>query len=435
MKPLTTSIFIERAKQVHKDKYIYDKSIYKLFQEKLIITCKTHGDFLQTPYTHLKGSGCRKCVLDKQKILYSFTTDQFIKKSEKIHNNYFDYSKSIYNGDDSIVIITCPNHGDFKQRAGAHMRGAGCMKCCYDRKRLDTKYFISEAKKTHGDRYDYSKSQYTDSTSKIEIICKIHGSFWQRQNHHINGSGCQKCGDLTKGKEKRSWNDVFNEIKNVHGDLYDYSKVEYIGFYDKIEIICNKHGSFLQTPNSHLNGRGCRLCGFESSSEAKKISHEEFLKRSNIVHNNKYDYSKVEYINCHEKVTIICPIHGEFKQTPIKHYNGEHGCSKCVSIISKPEAAWLNSLSIPDDEHHRQVKIKIGNKTIKVDGYDPETNTVYEFHGDFWHGNPKVWNKDDINQITGTAFGELYIKTIERENLIKTNGYKLVSIWESDYAQ
>jgi hypothetical protein len=205
--------------------------------------------------------------------------------------------------------------------------------------------------------------------------------------------------------------------------------VIYRGYHKNVEIICKEHGSFPQTPANHLNGKGCSKC-----SGILVSNKQEFIDISNIRHSFKYDYSNADYINTATKVEIICPIHGPFPQTPNKHLGG-HGCSKCVSSTSKPEVLWLNSLNLPDDKEHRSVYLKIkGRKRgFRVDGFDPITNTAYEFNGDFWHGNPAKFNPEDTNPRAHKTYGELYQETLAKEALLKSAGYNVVSIWESDF--
>jgi len=153
-----------------------------------------------------------------------------------------------------------------------------------------------------------------------------------------------------------------------------------------------------------------------------------FIQKANAVHPlNKCSYGKIIYINNKTKVTITCLIHGDFEQTPNHHLKGQ-GCPKCTHIISKPETIWLDSLNI--DQKYRQAKIKIGKKYIKADAYVPEINTVYEFHGKFWHGCPKSFNPNDINPMTKTTYKELHNKTLAREKLIINAGYNLIIKWE-----
>ena len=114
------------------------------------------------------------------------------------------------------------------------------------------------------------------------------------------------------------------KAKQIHGNKYDYSKVEYVNNHTKVCIICPEHGEFWQTPNSHLNGNGCSSC-----KGLKKLTTKEFIERAKQVHGNKYDYSKTIYVNKRTKVCIICPIHGEFYQTPHNHVYQKQGCPEC----------------------------------------------------------------------------------------------------------
>ena len=118
------------------------------------------------------------------------------------------------------------------------------------------------------------------------------------------------------------------KAKKVHGDKYDYSKVEYINNKTKVCIICPEHGEFWQTPDSHLRGRGCRQCSIKSMKDKQRLSTEDFIEKAKEIHGNKYDYSKVDYVNSQTKVCIICPKHGEFWQTPLNHLKGK-GCPDC----------------------------------------------------------------------------------------------------------
>ena len=191
-------------------------------------------------------------------------------------------------------------------------------------RKLITAEFIERARKVHGDKYDYSKVNYVDAHTKVRIVCPIHGEFEQKPYTHLNGVGCKKCGyeknTLTNSKTTEQF---IHKAKEVHGDKYDYSKVEYKNNHTKVRIVCPTHGEFWQIANDHLNGHGCKKC-----NNVYRPSTEEFIERAKQIHGDKYDYSKVEYINALTKVCIICPTHGEFWQTPNMHLNGQ-GCRKC----------------------------------------------------------------------------------------------------------
>ena len=184
------------------------------------------------------------------------TNEEFIERARNVHGDKYDYSKVDYKGNDIKVCIICPIHGEFWQTPRNHIKGSECPKCV-GKYRYTTEEWIEEAKKIHGDKYDYSNVIYKGAFEKVCIICKEHGEFWQKANNHLNGDGCKKCYNA----KKRMCLELFISLsKNIHGDKYDYSKVEYINSRTKVCIICPKHGEFWQTPHSHLNGRGCPVC-------------------------------------------------------------------------------------------------------------------------------------------------------------------------------
>lgn len=194
-----------------------------------------------------------------------------------------------------------------------------------------TTNFIKRAKEVHGNFYDYSLVNYTIGTDKITIICSKHGSFIQEAKSHIRGYGCRKCG-TEKMLEDIKNNKLKNFISNareVHGNRYDYSNISYDKYSDHLNILCKEHGIFKQTKKTHLSGSGCPSCKLKNTGR-------NFIKRSSIIHNEMYDYNKVKYKKSNIKVNIICPIHGEFQQTPANHLQGQ-GCPECSlnSRVSK----------------------------------------------------------------------------------------------------
>lgn len=303
-------------------------------------------------------------------------------------------------------------------------------------KRLTTEEFIGKAKEIHGNKYDYSKVEYVNIRTKVEIICKKHGVFFQISKVHLEGHGCDKCGDLAKSEKlllknsKKSSEYFVRQAIEVHGvEKYDYSKINYCGDQVKVEIICKKHGAFFQTPNNHLRGKGCPKCKSEKLSLLFRRTLAGFVEKAKLIHTNCcYDYSEVKYVNDRTKVAIICVKHGLFEQLSCDHLHGA-GCPKCFNLVSKPEAEWLDSLQVPI----RQYRIVLNDKKIYVDGFEPVTNTVYEFLGDYWHGNPKRFNLNDIHPEIKKTYGELYQETIERERLLKEAGYNVITMWESEY--
>ncbi|RWZ87297.1 MAG: hypothetical protein EO766_12290 [Hydrotalea sp. AMD] len=304
-----------------------------------------------------------------------------------------------------------------------------------------------------------------------------------------------------------------SKANRIHNNKYNYSDVVYVNSHTKVTIICELHGNFNQLPTNHLQGQQCPICGINKRTQCLTKTQEAFVLESSIIHNNKYDYSLVKYINTHTKVDIICPIHGLFSQKPSNHLNLKQGCPKCIvsrrinTNLSKynvcnpkqkhmvtalkflQDKEWLKdqylikgktALHISDElgldntgstvgkwlyRHNIPIRhnvgfsqkcihwlsniaqienieiqhagnigeYKISGTRYKVDGYCEETNTIYEFHGDCWHGNPILFKSSEYcNPWSSLTAGELYKQTIQREELIRQLGYNLVVKWETD---
>ena len=287
-------------------------------------------------------------------------------------------------------------------------------------KKLTTNEFVEKSRKIHGNKYDYSKVDYINNRIEINLICPIHGIFQQVPYHHLGGRGCADCG----GSKKWNIEKFIEEAKKVHGDKYCYNEATYINGITPLKIICKIHGEFFQSPGNHLSGKECGKC-----IGNVRLNTDEFIEKANKIHNNKYDYSVSVYgQNNNEKIKIICPTHGMFLQDPSHHLSGR-GCAKCSSTISNKERKFLDFIKIPDTKENRQKIIF----RFKVDGIDLTTNTIYEFMGDYFHGNPKKFNSNDYNKVCHKTFGELYENTLKKLNKLKESGYFVKYIWESDW--
>ena len=254
------------------------------------------------------------------------TPIDFILRANEIHNGKYDYShiKYIYISKEGVEI-KCPIHGTFIQKPNLHLNGSGCPVCGGTLK-LDNTSFIKKAKLKHGDKYSYEQVDYSNNRTPISITCPIHREFMQTPDAHLRGSGCPKCGKINTSKKLAITKEEFIKKATIkHAGRYDYTKVEYLNNSTKIIITCKQHGDFEQTPLKHLQGQGCRLCAGN-----KPLSTEEFIRKANLKHGNKYVYRNSEYKNNKTKISITCPIHGDFKQTPSDHLSG-YGCKKCAN--------------------------------------------------------------------------------------------------------
>ena len=335
--------------------------------------------------------------------MIKLTRENFIERAKKIHGDKYNYSKVEYLNNSTKVCIICPEHGEFWQTPSNHLAGKGCIKCRHvkvgNARRKTSKSFIEEAKLIHGEKYDYSKVDYIGINKKVYIICPKHGEFSQKPQVHLLGCGCPKC---AKNGVKLTQKEFLEKAKKIHGNKYDYSKVIYKNSGTKVCIIChekdefgNEHGEFWQTPDSHLRGSECLKCS------KKIVTEEDFYLRSNKIHENKYNYSKVEYINSITKVCIICPEHGKFWQTPHKHMSGQ-GCPKCKE--SKLEARVKKILEKYNIKYTQEQKfewLKL-NQPLRLDFYLPDYNIAIECQGKqhfYENCNFSKHNKEDLNLI------------------------------------
>ena len=341
---------------------------------------------------------------------------KFIEKAQKRHGDNYDYSKVEYYGSKEKVCIICSKHGEFWQYPQDHVRGNKCPKCANEnrggKKRFTKDEFINKCKEIHGDIYDYSKVEYKNINTKVTIICPMHGEFEQIGINHILGQGCPKCA----GRGLNN-NEIIEKFISIHGNTYDYSKVEYNGMHKKVCIICPEHGEFYQTPSKHILGQRCRKCGYNENGINRRMTQEEFIEKSNCVHNNNYDYSKVEYKTSHDKITIICYKHGEFEQLPYDHLHG-HGCPSCS-----------NTFSIGEMEIYQYFCGKLGKENVvlhdrtildgkEIDIYIPSQKIGIEYNGLYWHselnGKDKWYH---LNKLTEC----------------NDKGIRLIQIFEDEY--
>lgn len=198
-------------------------------------------------------------------------------------------------------------------------------------KKTNSEEMIFRFKQTHGSKYDYQHVSFSKMKEKVEIICPIHGAFWQTPDHHIRGTDCPDCGRLQQGKlkkEKSAKSFILKAI-SVHGEFYDYTNSEYIGNKKKIEIICPTHGTFKQTPSNHLSGFGCAECGRERTEKSRKLSVQDFFNRCNEAHNNFFTYPIKDYINPESMISVVCPTHGKFLIKARNHLWIKQGCNMC----------------------------------------------------------------------------------------------------------
>lgn len=287
---------------------------------------------------------------------------------------------------------------------------------------------IEKANSIHGDKYTYDFTTYKKTTEKMRMICPEHGEFFMDMHTHLRGQGCPKCGIAkrsesrkAKGISKKLTKEEFlNKCKEKFNNKYIYDLSTYKNLSSKITITCPVHGKFTQVAGTHLKSKyGCPKCGNDALSEHYKHNIDDVIKEAKSAHGNKYDYSKVyeEYKNIHNKVSILCPKHGEFWQTPDNHIQGK-SCPKCA-----------NQLSNAEEEIYEYCCSLVGHKNViqrdhsvinplELDIYIPSLNLAIEYNGLRWHSE---------------KFGKDRNYHLNKLKMCNNKGIRLIQIFEDEY--
>jgi Zn finger protein HypA/HybF involved in hydrogenase expression len=287
----TNNEFIEKVKTIFKEKYIYEKIEYISQKNKVLLICKIHGEFLKFPQILLRGSGCGRCETKNYKI----DTDEFIKKSIKIHSNNYDYKNVLYINDYTPVKIICKTHGEFEQTPNTHLSGSGCI-ICSGRYRYSNEDFINKSISIHGNRYDYSLVDYHNSHKKVIIKCIKHGNFTQKPNSHLLGRGCPSCKE-SKGEILISNFLNENNIDYIRQKTFDGCKSKSLLFFDfyipNINLCIEYDGEFHYRPifgekylkdtifRDNIKNIFCK----QNNIELIRIKYTEFSNIENILKN------------------------------------------------------------------------------------------------------------------------------------------------------
>ncbi len=280
--------------------------------------------------------------------------------------------------------------------------------------KLSKQQFIERSQSRHGSRYDYSMVEYVNNMVKVKIRCEKHGEFPQQPNHHMDGRGCPHCkNEAISARCKHELSDFLQKAKAAHGDVYDYSRVVYKKSSIKVEIGCEKHGSFWQTPNNHTSKKaGCPKCA------GKAMTTADFIEKAVATHGDRYRYDKTEYRLIKGKVTITCQQHGDFSQPAESHLIG-CGCTQCwhESYSSKDEqelSQWIASLGLPVINNDR----KALEKGLEIDIYLPTIRVGIEYNGCYWHSDKAEKNqrKHEFKHLCAA-----------------TDGIRLITVWDYDW--
>ena len=441
----TKELFVKKAKEKHGETFDYSLVDYINSRTYVTMRCIPCDYTFETlPNNHLRGRKCRKCTSKKISEKYTKPQDEFIEECQEKHKDenglpIYDYSLVDYKSTHKKIIIICKLHGSFEQAPSDHLSGKGCKDCGIKKRTTKQTFtqeqFIEKAIEKHGDKYDYSQVVYVNSQTKITLKCNICTYIFQQvPNSHLQGCGCDKCAHrINHENQKCNPTDIIMQSKKVHGDIYDYSEMNYVNSHIPINIRCKTcDHTFSQLYSNHIGQKqGCPFCS------GRYVDTEIFIKNAKALHSDDFNYDEVLYEKSNVPVKIKCNKSNKiFKQTPNNHLQGS-GCPCCGHKgYSKAQIKYLNFMATLKQNHIQHAEnggeYMIPNTKFKSDGYCAETNTIYEFHGDLWHGNPTIFDPTDIS-FFGVTYGELYQKTIKRETLIKDLGYNLVVMWERDW--
>ena len=366
------------------------------------------------------------------------TKEEFLERARAKHGDKYTYVDlpDEFVAKSTTIKAICPKHGLFEQNARTHYRQSGCRECgnekALEASKDDTDIFIIKAKSVHGDKYDYSRVNYVDNDTPVEIICPIHGVFKKTPHDHKRGKGCPHCSRESAGEKRKMTFEEFHErAVEIWGDAYDYSKVDLDNRDEKgrVCVICPKHGEFFVKPERHIfkkNPRGCRECGYERNGDTFRKSFEDFVKDARVIHGDKYIYDDFVYVNSGTKGNIICPIHGPFPMTPNAHLSQRQGCPVCA--CSKLELEVMNFL----DKNGVKYIHECDKDTFQwldkqhLDIYLPDYNVAIECQGD-QHFYPV--------DIFGGEEGFVHRQELDEEKKKKCDehGIKLYYFTKSDF--
>lgn len=280
-------------------------------------------------------------------------------------------------------------------------------------KQLSQKEYLDRVKKVHFNRYTYDVSTLRRSSDPISAYCQLHGLFTPKLSNHLSGVGCPKCAG--KGVD---WIQRFREI---HGNLFDYSRVQYKGYKVPVEIGCETHGFFFQTPDNHYRGKqGCPKCKGKRIRESKQLKLEAFLSRAKKLHGDRFVYVEKQFPNVLTgTVQVICPLHGEFFQNPVNHLAGKIGCKRCNNMKSAGEeevAGYMGFLS-PLQRRNRKL---LGGRELDI--FVPSKNIAVEYCGMYWHSckNAEEQNKNKNNHY------KKYFDALQ-------NNVRVITVFESEW--
>lgn len=404
-----------RFKDSHGD--VYDYSLlpdqeYIPYEDKVNILCKKHGMFLQRVSHHIKGNGCPECHFSQKRK----TKECFVAEAEALYGSKNSYDEVAYINNSTKVKVGCTKHNHtFYQTPKKHLLGEGCSFCVKENQNIKKGGdFVKRASTKYNGKFDYSEVNYGGSKEDITVICPTHGKQITTPYNHLKGAGCYHCGkeEASKKKSSNNGNKVLSRLNKLYEGRYDLSKASYRGYNDYIEVGCPVHGFFKVTPAQFEKGLGCSKC----LSYDGKDPTEYFIQRCIDNLETKYDYSLTVFTHSDDYIDVICPVHGVWSVKASAHLHDRSGCPSCANSVSRTENKikdFLVGLSLSIEQSNRKLI-----KPLELDIIIPEKKIAIEYNGIRWHSE---------------KFGKDKNYHLNKTQLCKEQGYRLIHIWEDDY--
>ena len=392
MKKKTIENIIIDFKNIHGDKYVYDKFKYYGSKCKSTILCKIHGEFNQCASKHLSGQGCKLCNT-------RYSLEEIKEKLHKIHGDSYEFIFNEYLDSRSYATVIC-RHGERKMKVSQLLDGQGCIHC--KGKKWDENDLREKLISIHNNKFLY-KEGFIINKDIISIYCKIHGDTIIRKDRHLLGQTCRKCSKRKKYDTSLFVEELKNKIKNC-----TYEKCKYVSHSDKVVVSCITHGDFESYPEYLLTGHGCKLCS------SIKYTQDEYLKMCEKRHPN-LDNSKILYIGSQFPIKSSCKIHGDFEQKACYYINRSNGCPMCRETKGERIIRlFLEENKIKFIQEHKEFG-------FYFDFYLPNNNYYIEFNGkQHYHpieffGGEKSFNKQKEKDKTKN---EIFLDDKDRKLII-----------------
>lgn len=357
------------------------------------------------------------------------TTKMFVKKARDIHGDKYDYSNVTYVNAKSKVKIICPVHGMFEQTPDKHVNSkCGCPMCA-NNQQCNTSDFIEKAQSVHGNEYDYSKVNYVNNKTNVIITCKLHGDFEQSPSNHLSGKGCPRCANNVRLSNQ----EFIMKAKQVHGNKYDYGRVNYLGNRVEVDIICKDHGIFKQKPYSHLAGNGCPRCGrilqqiHRDEVSIRKKAESTCLQKYGVVNPMDVDVFKEK-----QKLKVQSSEVNE-KRIATKRKNQSFN----TSLVEYRLRLLLETCFDKDDIYDNYVSDKY---PFKCDYYIKSRDLYIELNAHWTHGGHWYTDADEMLIQNWNCKSKFYqnaaytfsVRDVNKRNIARMNNLNYIVFWKND---